>query len=70
MHNYSTWYYIWQTDILLERGEKGLKNIFEEIMDMLVEIFPMLLFISIMAALVIGGYMNGWLDKIASWMFG
>ena len=55
---------------LLERGEKGLKNIFEEIMDMLVEIFPMLLFISIMAALVIGGYMNGWLDKIASWMFG
>lgn len=70
MHNYSTWYYIWQTDILLERREKGLKNIFEEIMDMLVEIFPMLLFISIMAALVIGGYMNGWLDKIASWMFG
>lgn len=39
-------------------------------MDMLVEIFPMLLFISIMTALVIGGYMNGWLDKIASWMFG
>lgn len=39
-------------------------------MDMLVEIFPMLLFISIMAVLVIGGYMNGWLDKIASWMFG
>ena len=47
-----------------------MKNIFEEIMDMLVEIFPMLLFISIMAVLVIGGYMNGWLDKIASWMFG
>lgn len=47
-----------------------MKNIFEEIMDMLVEIFPMLLFISIMVALVIGGYMNGWLDKIASWMFG
>lgn len=39
-------------------------------MDMLVEIFPMLLFISVMVALVIGGYMNGWLDKIASWMFG
>lgn len=47
-----------------------MKNIFEEIMDMLVEIFPMLLFISVIAALVIGGYMNGWLDKIASWMFG
>lgn len=47
-----------------------MKNIFEEIMDMLAEVFPTLLFITIMASLVLGGYMNGWLDKIASWMFG
>lgn len=47
-----------------------MKNIFEEIMDMLIEISPMLLFIAVIAALVIGGAMNDWLNRIATWMFG
>lgn len=47
-----------------------MKKIFEEILEIGFELLPMMLFVSVIVALVLGGQMNTWLNTIATWMFG
>ena len=47
-----------------------MKKIFEEIIDIIIEMIPLFLFITILIALVLTGGMSGWLNNIATWMFG
>lgn len=47
-----------------------MKHTIEHILEILLELMPMLAFVVILLALTLGGQMSAWLDNISIWMFG
>lgn len=47
-----------------------MHKIFEEIEDIIIELVPMLAFITIFSILIFAGGIAQWLNNIATWMFG
>lgn len=47
-----------------------MKHTIEHILEILLELIPMLAFIIILLGLTLGGQMSTWLGNISNWMFG